>query len=179
MHILGCADRIIATSPRYIETSPYLSRFQEKCVVIPLGIEVERFAQADTGQVEVIRQRYGTPLLLFVGKPRYYKGIPYPLEAMKRIEATLLIVGSGPTETEWKKTTERLNLGHKVFFVGEVDEEELPAFYHACDLFVLPASHRSEAFGIVQLEAVAAGKPVISAATRWDISLRWPPSPSQ
>ncbi len=162
LRILSRADGIIVTSPRYLESSPYLRLFREKCTIIPLGVEVERFASAPDDEVQAIRRCYGQPILLFVGKLRYYKGIPYLLEAMKDLEAKLLIVGSGPMEKEWRKLASDMGLDGKVFFLGEVEDDKLPAFYHACDVFVLPASHRSEAFGTVLIEAMAAGKPVIS-----------------
>lgn len=159
--VLASADRIIATSPQYIRSSPYLRRISDKCVVIPLGIDAERFESADPASVEAIRKRYGSPLLLFVGLLRYYKGLEYLLEAMREIEACLLIIGSGPMERQWRNLAERLGLGEKVAFLGEVPDENLPACYHACEVFILPASARSEAFGLVQLEAMAAGKPVV------------------
>ena len=159
--VLAKADRIIATSPNYIRSSPYLSRFADKCMVVPLGIDLKPFQNVDNGKVQAIRQRYGSPLLLFVGKLRYYKGLQYLLEAMRRIEARLLVVGAGPMEGEWQALAEDLGLQDRVIFLGEVPDEELPLYYHACDLFVLPASHRSEAFGVVQIEAMACGKPVI------------------
>lgn len=160
--VLAKADRIIATSPNYIRSSPYLSRFAEKCVVIPLGVDLKPFEAVDDDQVQAIRQRYGSPLLLFVGKLRYYKGLQYLLEAMRQIEARLLVVGTGPMEIAWRALAEELNLGDKVTFLGEVSDDDLPSYYQACDLFVLPASERSEAFGVVQIEAMACGKPVIS-----------------
>jgi len=160
--VLAEADRIIATSPNYIRSSPYLRRFADKCVVIPLGIALGAFEQVDQGRVGAIRDRYGAPLLLFVGRLRYYKGVQYLLRAMRQIEARLLIVGTGPMEGKWRALAEELALGDRVVFLGEVSDDELPLCYHACDLFVLPASHRSEAFGLVQLEAMACGRPVIS-----------------
>ena len=168
MRILARADRIIATTPYYIESSPYLRLFREKCEVIPLGIQLDRFSGADPELVESIRRRYGTPLLLFVGKLRYYKGVSYLLRAVRllrrerSLDVRLVIVGSGPMGKTWQKEAQDLGLSDRVFFAGEVDDTELPAYYHACDLFVLPASHRSEAFGTVQVEAMAAGKPVIA-----------------
>jgi glycosyltransferase involved in cell wall biosynthesis len=158
---LAAADRIIATSPNYVRSSPYLHRFADKCVVIPLGIDLSPFEGADRGRAEAVRRRYGSPLLLFVGKLRYYKGLEYLLEAMREVEARLLVVGTGPMEEEWQALAEALNLEDKVVFLGEVSDDDLPLYYHACDLFVLPASHRSEAFGLVQVEAMACGKPVI------------------
>ncbi len=159
--VLAKADRIIATSPHYIRSSPYLSRLADKCVVIPLGIDLRPFENVDNDQVQAIRQRYGLPLLLFVGKLRYYKGLQYLLEAMPKIEARLLVVGTGPMAETWQALADNLGLRDKIFFLGEVPDEELPLYYHACDLFVLPASHRSEAFGVVQIEAMACGKPIV------------------
>jgi len=159
--VLAQADRIIATSPHYIRSSPYLSRFADKCVVIPLGIDLTPFENVDNDRVQAIRQRYGSPLLLFVGKLRYYKGLQYLLEAMRQIEARLLVVGTGPMGREWRVLAEEPGLADKVSFLGEVSDNDLPFYYQACDLFVLPASERSEAFGMVQLEAMACGKPVV------------------
>jgi rhamnosyl/mannosyltransferase len=101
-------------------------------------------------------------VLLFVGWLRYYKGLDYLLDAMRHIDATLLVVGDGPMAEAWRELARNWGLQERVHFVGQVPDEELPAYYGAADLFVLPASHRSEAFGVVQLEAMAAGKPVVS-----------------
>ncbi len=159
--VLAKADRIIAATPNHIQSSSYLSQMAEKCIIIPYGINLTRFENVGMGQVEVIKRRYGCPLLLFVGRLRYYKGLQYLLEAMRQIEARLLVVGTGPMEREWRALAEELGLQDKIFFLGEVPDEELPFYYHACDLFVLPASHRSEAFGLVQVEAMACGKPIV------------------
>lgn len=160
--VLATADQIIATSANYIHTSPYLCRMADKCVVIPLGIDLEPFNHVDHEQVANIRRRYGTPLLLFVGRLRYYKGLDTLIEAMRDIEARLLVVGSGPLEAAWRSSTERCGVADRVVFLGQIPDEVLSAYYAAADLFVLPASHRSEAFGAVLLEAMAAGVPVIS-----------------
>jgi len=159
--VLHKAERIIATSSNYIDSSPYLSQVREKCRVIPLGVEVERFEHADVARVQEIRAAYGSPLLLFVGKLRYYKGLQYLLQAMSTLPAKLLVIGSGPMQNEWRLLSESLGLSTKVFFLGEVDDQDLPAFYRACDIFILPASERSEAFGTVQIEAMASGLPVV------------------
>jgi glycosyltransferase involved in cell wall biosynthesis len=157
---LARADRIIATSPQYIQSSPYLSQVAKKCVVIPLGIELERFQRARREEVRGLRAKYDPPLLLFVGILRYYKGLQYLIRAMRHINARLLVVGSGPMAEEWQTLTVRLGLTDKIFFLGQ-HVEDLPAYYQACDLFVFPSSHRSEAFGTVQVEAMACGNAVI------------------
>ena len=139
---LDMADRIIATSDRYAASSPYLSRVRGKVRIIPLGIEPAPFAHVDADRVRKIREAYPGPLLLFVGKLRYYKGLQYLLRAMSDIPARLLVAGSGPMETEWKGLAADLGLGEKVVFLGEVADEELPALYHGCDAFVLPVYFR-------------------------------------
>ena len=159
--LLARADRIIATSPNYVRSSPHLIQVAEKCTVIPLGIDLAPFLKAQDEDAEWLRERYRPPLILFVGLLRYYKGLGYLIEAMKEIDARLVVVGSGPMAEEWQSLTTRLGLTDKVFFEGRVEDELLPAYYQACDLFVLPASHRSEAFGAVQIEAMACGKPVV------------------
>lgn len=163
---LAKVDRILATSPRYAETSPVLQRFRERVRIVPLGIETARFTQADGAAVAAVRRRYapdGAPLLLFVGKLRYYKGVDWLLQALPAIaEARLLIVGEGPMLNTWRAVAHEAGVHERVHFVGEVPDEQLPAFYHAADVFVLPASARSEAFGTVLLEAMAAGLPLIT-----------------
>ena len=157
------SDRIIATSPKYIDTSPFLQNFRDKCSVIPLGIDIERFNNPDTSPAYEIRKRYdGSEILLFVGRLRYFKGLRYLIEAMEHIDARLLIIGTGPEESALKSMASGKNSSGKIIFLGDVSDQELPAYYAASDIFVLPSSHRSEAFGTVLIEAMASGKPVIS-----------------
>lgn len=160
--LLTRADRIIATSSRYIESSSHLSRVADKCVAIPLGLDLNPFLQVRAEEIRRMRSEYGPPLLLFVGVLRYYKGLEYLMQAMRDIDARLLVVGSGPMAEQWQELVADLGLGHRIFFVGTVEDEDLPTYYQACDLFVLPASHRSEAFGTVQVEAMACGRAVVS-----------------
>ncbi|MBI4318380.1 MAG: glycosyltransferase [Chloroflexi bacterium] len=159
--VLARADRLIATSPNYVRSSRFLSKHAEKCVVIPLGVDIERFENVDSRLVEEIRRVHSGPLLLFVGLFRYYKGLQHLIKVMPRIPARLLLVGGGPQEEDLKRLVIELGLQDKVVFAGEVGDEVLPAYYHACDVFVLPATHRSEAFGTVLVEAMACGKPVV------------------
>ena len=160
--VLRQADRILASSPNYIRSSSWLRPLADKCTVVPLGVDVARFDKPRPQQVQIIRQRYPGPLLLFVGRLRYYKGLDYLLHAMQQVEATLLLVGTGPEAARLRVLSEELGVAERVHFLGDVSDEMLPAYYQAADLFVLPSSHRSEAFGIVLLEAMAAGTPLIS-----------------
>ena len=161
--LLARADRITVSSPQYIQSSPYLRPLTNKCVVIPHGTDLSRFAKTAAVQhhVQQIRSQHAPPLILFVGLLRYYKGLSYLIEAMLKLDARLLVVGEGPQGAEWRELTRQLSLQEKVVFLGRVSDEELVALYHACDVFVLPAIHRSESWGAVQVEAMACGKPVV------------------
>jgi glycosyltransferase involved in cell wall biosynthesis len=180
--VLRHADRIIATSPNYVTSSPYLSRLADRCTVVPLGIDLSPFLSLSRGAREhpdTETRRHGEaetesdltasprpPVspslrLLFVGRLRYYKGLQYLLRAMADIDAWLMVVGSGPMQAEWQALASELGLVDRVTFLGEVPDAGLPAYYHAADVFVLPACERSEAFGTVQIEAMAAGLPVV------------------
>ncbi len=163
--VLAAADRIIATSPRYIETSPWLSPLRDKCIVVPLGVDHCRF-------VPPLSPYDGPPTLLFVGRLRYYKGVDTLLEALASLPGVHLnVVGEGPMRETWTAQAARLRLSDRVHFLGEVDDAELPGLYHQAHLFVLPCNTRAEAFGSVLLEAMASGLPCIttevSSGTSW------------
>jgi rhamnosyl/mannosyltransferase len=163
MRMLKRADAIIVTSPNYLASSPLLKRFKEKCAVIPLGIDLQRFEKnRSEARISAIRSRYGEKIVLFVGRLTSYKGIAYLLQAMKKVSGRLLIVGTGELEGQLKNQVARNNLSDKVHFFGELSEEEIIVCFHACELLVLPSITRNEAFGVVQLEAMACGKPVVS-----------------
>ncbi len=164
LRLLARADAILAGSPNYIESSPYLSRFKEKCTVVPYGVDVSFFqGQANREVGARLEASYQPPFLLFVGKFRYYKGLFYLIEAMKDIgRGTLLLAGAGPEEAALRAQARRLGLEARVAFLGPIEGPDLPSYYHASQVFVLPSCQRAEAFGIVQLEAMACGLPVVS-----------------
>lgn len=166
MHrVLQRADRILVSTPNYLASSETLQRFKAKCTIVPYGIEQERFRRLERGGPEAqdIRERFGPgPLILFVGVLRYYKGLRYLLDGMVGLDARLMIVGAGPMEEALRDQCAELGLEEKVRFCGAVSDAGLPAYYAAADLFVLPACERSEAFGLVQIEALASGLPIVS-----------------
>jgi glycosyltransferase involved in cell wall biosynthesis len=163
--LLRRADRISVASPAYIRTSSFLAPVATKCRVLPYGINLSAFAATPAiHQVAAeIRARYAPkPLLLYVGKLRHYKGLNVLIEAMRTIDAHLLVIGDGMMEQEWRGQATALGLNERITFLGELsDAEKLPMLY-ASDLFVLPSNNRAEAFGIVLIEAMACGLPLIS-----------------
>ena len=100
-------------------------------------------------------------MILFIGKFRYYKGLHVLFEAMNQVDGKLLLIGEGYLEKELKRKVAADGLVNKVEFLGELSNRKVNAYLKACDVFVLPSVQRSEAFGIVQLEAMACGKPVV------------------
>jgi rhamnosyl/mannosyltransferase len=110
-----------------------------------------------------IRARYpGKRLVFGLGRHVYYKGFEYLIRAMNDVpDAVAIIGGTGPLSGMYARLVADLGLSSKVDLVGRIDDADLPAYYHACDLYCLPSTEKSEAFGIVQLEAMACGKPVV------------------
>lgn len=164
LKLLKKADKIIVTSPPYLESSPYLLRFKKKCRIIPLGIDLTRFTINERIQKKVneIKKTINNRIVLFVGRLTYYKGLEYLIEAMQDVSACLIIIGNGYLEKKLIQMARDYKIYNKVLFLPDISNEELVVYYHACDVFVLPSIARSEAFGVVQLEAMACFKPVIS-----------------
>lgn len=163
--VLRQARLIAAASPVYIQDSPFLRHYAAKCRVIHYGMDLARFdaTPAVAAEAAAWRARYGKrPLLLFVGRLRHYKGVNVLIEAMGQLpDATALIVGVGPFAAAWQQQVGAAGLHDRVHFLGEQPDAALAALYHAADIFVLPSTNRAETFGLVQVEAMASGRPVI------------------
>ncbi len=162
--ILERSAAIIATSANYLHSSHVLSRHVKKCRVIPFGIHPGDFERPDPDAILDLRERYGSRIVLGVGRLVYYKGFEYLVRAMTRVSGTLLLVGDGPLRPSLEKLAASLGLHRRVIFCGEVYTQTLVAYYHAASLLVLSSIARSEAFGIVQLEAMACGKPIVNTS---------------
>ena len=160
--LLKRADKIIATSPNYIEGSKYLSKYKEKCAVIPLGLNPERL-KVNKNKIKEIKKTYeGKPIILSIGRLIYYKGYEYLIKAMKDIDAYLLIGGSGQLKNNLQKLIKKMGLGKKIFLLGRIEDKDLGSFYKACDIFCLPSIYKSEAFGLTQVEAMYYKKSIVS-----------------
>jgi glycosyltransferase involved in cell wall biosynthesis len=158
------ADAIVVTSPNYLRTSPVLAEHQERCHVIPYGIDTSDFSTCDAADVRRIREQHGDRIIIAVGRLVYYKGFEYLIRAMKRVDGKLLILGDGPLRPELEQLTSKLGVQDKVVLVGEVQNHLTVPYYHAAQVYALPSIARSEAFGIVQIEAMASGLPVVNTS---------------
>ncbi len=159
-------DVVMPTSPRLIDHSEFLSAVREKCHPVPLGMPLTRFertAEAAARARDVKRQYKGFPLVCFVGKLRYYKGLQFLVSAMRGLpNVHAVIIGEGPEHNNLKNLAEELEVEERVHFPGELEDIDMVAHLHASDLFVLPSHLTSEAYGLVQIEAMASGLPVVS-----------------
>lgn len=162
------AVRIVVATQGHIEGSDYLKDYREKCAVIPFGVREEVlkdstdylfWQKTENGQQteqEEIR-------FLFVGRLIYYKGCEVLLRAFHGITgAKLVIVGDGPLKSQMEQKIELWQMQEKVELKGWLKDLELFQEYRNCDVFILPSVVKSEAFGLVQIEAMAYGKPVIN-----------------
>jgi rhamnosyl/mannosyltransferase len=158
------ARSVVAATPRHIESSPLLRAFRSRCRVIHYPIRPEPFAEAGaTWDPELPQAWQDQALALFVGRFVYYKGLDVLLDAMTRVHGIkLALVGTGPLASALHGRVAAQSLHDSVRFLGEVSEERVRALYRRARFFVLPSASSGEAFGMVQLEAMAAGTPVIS-----------------
>ncbi|MCX8007102.1 MAG: glycosyltransferase [Coriobacteriia bacterium] len=161
--VLARVDRVVVSSPQMVEHSPFLAPVAAKCRVVPFGIDVEEFADPALEEAAAtIRAAHERPIVLFVGRLIYYKGVDVLVRAMAGVDADLIIVGAGPLEAEVRALADELGIGQRVTIREPLPRRDLAAHYRAADVFCLPSVARSEAFGLVQLEAMASGTPVVS-----------------
>jgi glycosyltransferase involved in cell wall biosynthesis len=162
--VLSRASRIVVSSPRLAEYARELSDFRHKCVVIPFGLDTSHLAEtpAIADRAAAIAREFPGPRVLFVGRLVPYKGVDVLIDAMASVQATCLIVGDGPLRGSLESHAASRGVSSRVRFLGGVSDADLAAHLHACDLFVLPSVTRQETFGVVQLEAMACGRPVVS-----------------
>ena len=154
------ASAIICTSPNYIETSSVLQRHRDRCVVLPFGIDVARLAEAAPAAVAEVRRQFGPRIVVAIGRLVGYKGFEYLVRAMAHVSARLVLIGNGPLRDSLGRLATECGTADAISFLPHVDD--IAPYLHAADVFALPSIARSEAFGLVQLEAMAAGIPVVN-----------------
>ena len=162
--LLKKSQKIIATSPQYLQTSLQLQNHKEKAVVIPSGLNPSRLEnKVSDEKFEKIRSKIqDKKIVLSVGRLVEYKGFSYLIEAAKFLgdDVLVLIIGGGPLYNSLKNKIEELGLERKVFLLGRV--ENISPFLKICNLFCLPSIERNEAFGLSLVEAMYFGKPLIT-----------------
>jgi glycosyltransferase involved in cell wall biosynthesis len=158
------ADRVIAVSDWAKHDIAKYGVDRSKIVTIHNGINLDAYRPSGG---ERVREKYSVgdgKMLLFVGRMVPQKGVRYLLDAMPIVLEShpgtkLVLVGRGSLYDELRRQARELGLDGDAVFSGYMEEEELKEAYGACDLFVLPST--VEPFGIVIVEAMASGKPVV------------------
>ena len=164
--ILSMADAVIATSPDYLETSAALAPFKRKCRVIPLGLDPARLEAAGERPEWMRKERFSSTVLS-VGRFTYYKGFEHLVRAAAELEdACFVIAGKGPLKDDIRKLADGLGLSGRIIMPGEIEDHELAWLYENCDAFCLPSIERTEAFGMVLLEAMSHGLPLVTTGVR-------------
>lgn len=156
------ADVIVGTTPVYVANSPLLASVQDKIRVIPIGI---RPVAPDADGAAAIHARYpGCRLVYSLGRLVEYKGYGYLVEAASYLPDNyhVLIGGEGPDREMLSRKIAQLGLENKVTLLGYIDSADFAAYYTACDVFTLSSIYKTEAFAIVQIEAMSCGKPVVA-----------------
>ena len=163
------ADLVIGPTAVHLSGSDRAGEFAGKGAVVPFCVDETMAAphKADAAAVAALRERLGRRRLIFaLGRLVPYKGFDVLVEAARLLpdDAVVVIGGGGPLAGTLGRRIETLGLGGKVLLAGRIPEAELSDWFAACDVFCLPSVERAEMFGIVQLEAMAFGKPVVSTA---------------
>ena len=161
---LRSVDAIVANCPAYARTSPVLAdaSIRDKVEMIPLGIVEDSYAR--TGGESVLHRlglQSDTPYFLFLGVLRYYKGLHTLVEAAQHVNARVVIAGSGPEGDALQAQAKQLGVSN-VVFAGQVTDSEKVALLQYCIALMLPSHLRSEAYGMVLVEAAMSGKPMVS-----------------
>lgn len=163
--LLARAEVIHVTSDLLAARSPSLRRFRGKVRVIPHMIDVARFAQVPSHPLarRIRAWADGGPVALFVGRLVYYKGLDVALEAIAAVpKVRFVLVGDGPLRARLEAQARSLGLTPRAMWLGQLSDADLVGAYSGADVLVLPSTAPTETFGVVQLEAMAAGLPVIS-----------------
>lgn len=156
------AEKVVGTTPVYVRDSPYLKKVQDKTTYIPIGI---RPVEPEEAKVKEIKKLYKDKKIVFsLGRLVPYKGFEYLVQAARNLpdDYIVLIGGKGPLDSKLRGMISAAGLEDKVKLLGFMAKEDVPAHFGACDVFVLSSVMKTEAFGIVQIEAMSCGKPVVA-----------------
>lgn len=156
------ANLIVGTTPIYVEQSDDLKRAQHKITYLPIGTEE---IVPDIEGAHQLREKYSNHRIVFsLGRLVPYKGYHNLIEAAQYLSDDYVVVigGIGPLRENLEQLIKERKLEKKVKLLGFVKDEEVAAYFTACDIFVLPSVQKTEAFGIVQIEAMSCGKPVVA-----------------
>ncbi len=161
------ADALIGATPQHFSTSTQIPAGKPAQIreVIPYGFDPAALAPSDESRRkrdQILSEHRDRLLIFAVGRHVYYKGFDVLIRAMQGVDAGLLIGGRGPLTNSLMQLAADLGVSDRVKFAGFIPDPLLVAYYEACDVFCMPSVERAEQFGLVQLEAMHCGKPVVA-----------------
>jgi rhamnosyl/mannosyltransferase len=161
------ADAIIGATPQHFSSSQQMAPGKPGQLreVIPYGFDPGALGWSDAARAtraRLAQERGGRPSIFTVGRHVYYKGFDVLIRAMRAVDAELWIGGRGPLTESLRRAAQESGVADRVRFLGFIPDAELIAYYDACDVFCMPSTERAEQFGLVQLEAMHCGKPVVA-----------------
>lgn len=160
-YTLQKADAIVVSNPNLTTSSTFLQPYKEKCYAIPFGVDEQEIQSVNEKHVSLLQEQYGR-FIVFAGRLTEYKGVPVLLEALASLPYRAVLIGSGNTKQMYERSISDSSKEKDITLIDHVPREEFLAYLKAARVCVLPSIYRSEAFGIVLLEAMALGTPVIS-----------------
>jgi glycosyltransferase involved in cell wall biosynthesis len=165
-HTLARADRIVVSDPAMIANSLFLEPYAEKCTVVPYGCDVGYWSTLEGSQrkiVDELTSRYPR-LVVAVGRLVSYKGYEVFLRALQEVDAQAVVIGEGDLKPELERLASHLGVSDRVAFVGGLQRDEVKQHIHAAKVLAFPSVTDAEAFGLVQLEAMSAGRPIVNTS---------------
>lgn len=161
--LLSISNRVIVTTQTYADGSSHLKNHLHKVSVVPIGVEIN--FNDNIQLLSDLKNRYKNKKIIYtVGRLCYYKGFNYLIDAANYLsdDYVILIGGSGPLFADLNNLIITNNLQEKVILLGKIKDEDMSAYYQLCNLFCFPSIEKTEAFGIVQIEAMYYSKPIIA-----------------
>jgi glycosyltransferase involved in cell wall biosynthesis len=161
---LARADRIVVSGQPMIDHSEFLKPHAEKCAVLPYGMDLDYWRTLDAdgraraGELERQQPRHIVALGRLVG----YKGYDVLIRAMQTVDGHATIVGEGPLLADLQRLATELGVSSRIRFAGRLPRDEIRQLFHSAQVFAFPSVTEAEAFGIVQIEAMAAGLPIVN-----------------
>jgi glycosyltransferase involved in cell wall biosynthesis len=161
---LARADRIVVSGQPMIDHSEFLRPHAEKCAVLPYGMDLDYWRTLDADgraradELERQQPRHIVALGRLVG----YKGYDALIRAMQTVDGHATIIGEGPLLADLQRQATELGVSSRIRFAGRLPRDEIKRLFHSAQVFAFPSVTEAEAFGIVQIEAMATGLPIVN-----------------
>lgn len=160
--LMSKSSVIVATSPNYIEGSDLLNLYRNKCVVVPIGVNIL------TNDKQIEKNRFSglknKNIIFSLGRLAYYKGYEYLVKSALTIptDCIIVIAGEGEERQKLEEIIKENKLEDKVLLPGKITDAEKDFLFKNSKIFALSSIFKTEAYAIVQVEALSYGLPIVS-----------------